>query len=72
MSQEFPKALYLGEAFVIVEDAEQEAAKRAEGFRFYTDEPSTETGAEQVPGESPEDSPEDSPKRKPGRPRKEA
>ena len=63
MSQEFPKALYLGEAFVIVEDAEQEAAKRAEGFRFYTDE---------QPAEDAEDTTEDAPKRKPGRPRKEA
>lgn len=63
MSQEFPKALYLGEAFVIVEDAEQEAAKRAEGFRFYTDE---------QPEEGAEDTTEDAPKRKPGRPRKEA
>lgn len=35
--QEFPKALYKGEELAIVETADQEQAKRADGFRFWSD-----------------------------------
>lgn len=57
---EYPKALTRGDDLRIVDDASQEAAARAEGFRFWSDEKPAEPAA----------APVEAPKRGPGRPRK--
>ena len=45
MFQEFPKMLYKGEAYTIVEDAEQEAASRADGWHDFGKEPAQDADA---------------------------
>jgi hypothetical protein len=63
MFQEFPKHLTRGEEYRVVDDADGEAAARADGFRFWSDPPEVETktyadGTEAAgPGPLPDESP---------------